>query len=119
MDDDAIGSSREVRVSGLCREKDGAVLSFWGRRGRASWGRLEGGDGRDVWGQGHGGGLTGERALGCVGHGALGAGRPARRGHGQGWGCGVCACAHAEARQRLGEGTAGRGVLGRPARQRH
>jgi hypothetical protein len=61
-------------VSGLCREKDGAVSSLWGRRGRASWGRLEGGDRPGVWGQGHGGDLVGERALGCVGHGrAMGA----------------------------------------------
>jgi hypothetical protein len=67
--DDTIGSSREVRVSGVCREKDGAVPSLWGRRGHASWGSLEGGDGPDVWGQGHGGGLAGERALGCAGHG--------------------------------------------------
>ena len=50
MNDDAIGSSREVRVSGLCREKDRAVSSLWGSLGRASWGRLEGGDGPDVWG---------------------------------------------------------------------
>jgi hypothetical protein len=96
-------------VSELCREKDGAVSSLWGRRGHASWGSLEGGDGPDVWGQGHGGGLAGERALGCAGHGQAKSarwvtGRLARRGHGRGWGRGVCACAHARGKQRRDSG---------------